>query len=159
MADIQQEQNNMLSYEGVISGQENKIYFAGYSEPIIKKIDSDGNIVFSKSTIDNYDTSANYAKTQSGDLSNNLLSYTPGALFSSLDLDVCDEHLFIIPHYNDDESFKYLDLYSSIDGKYLETYTTDHFLTSLTVDSANVYAITVGDGTKFISKFDNPSES
>lgn len=81
--------HNPMVYEGIIEIQNSNLYYAGYSEPLLKKYSSKGELVYSVATIDNFNTEANYLRSEG----KAMLGYTPGAQFSTVDFDISGKYI------------------------------------------------------------------
>tara|TARA_R110002050_G_scaffold78044_3_gene166603 strand:+ start:4836 stop:5879 length:1044 start_codon:yes stop_codon:yes gene_type:complete len=97
------------------------LYYVGAYAPFIKKY-VNGDLISSRATIDNYDSSINYITVISGETRSTSLS--PHAMFSSNDFDVKGERIFIVPNSNGDPEFSFIDIYNSSDGSYIKSYRT-----------------------------------
>lgn len=138
-------QHNPMVYEGFINTQDDNFYYAGYSEPMLKKYSSDGEIIYSVATIDNFDTEANYLESDDGAI----MGYTPGALFSTSEFDIYQDYWLVLPYNNDDLSPTYLDIYDEKSGQYIGTVEgLKSGTTSLQIDNSYIYAIST-NGKKF----------
>jgi len=96
--------DEIMKYAGYISGDESNVYFAGYSEPLLRKYTTDGELIFSRSTIDNFDTSDFYEVRTQGDM--RMAGFSDDALFSSMDVAHYEGYLIVIPSRNNNESAK-----------------------------------------------------
>lgn len=112
---------NPFVTEGQVKNYKDALYYIGYYEPFIKKY-SEGELIYSRKTIDNYDTSANYMTMASGE--ERIFGLTPATLISSNDFDVKGELLFIISNSNGDSGFSFIDVYNKETGNYLESFRT-----------------------------------
>jgi len=132
---------HIFQYTGHIEYFDGGFYFAGYSEPLIKKYtDSDHNEVeFSVSMIDEYDASANYVVSTSGDY--RLTQFTPGALYSAKDIAVDNRYVYIPMDNNKDRDHKFIDIYSSNSGEYLSSYPTKFYVTQIAINEDSIYTI------------------
>ncbi len=130
---------NKFAYEGEIRLVGNELYYAGFSEPILKKYTLKGRLEYSVSTIDNYNTAGNYATIQGG--TQTVMRYAPGALFSTPDFDVSKKYWYVLPAANGDPKFTYLDIYDEENGDYLATFKLRHLAGMLQVDDHFIYTI------------------
>ncbi|NBC26668.1 MAG: hypothetical protein GVY08_07400 [Bacteroidetes bacterium] len=130
--------HNALKYTGRVVVKNNHLYFAGHSESILKKYDLDGDLMFSRTTIDDWPADFNYVvfKAGEGQVGSR---YSEGALFAFNNFDVWDKYIVTIPHHNGDPDYKYLDVYSRSDSYYLGTLTTDDFPYDITIDDKFIY--------------------
>lgn len=145
---------NSLKITGKIKVYEDHIYFAGYSESILKKYDLEGNLIYSKSTIDDWPSDANYISFESGE--NQVgARYSPGALYAFFNFDVWDEYLVTIPHHNGDTDYKYLDIYIRENGDYLGTLTTDGYAFDVVVDDHFIFTRESEGGVMKLKKYKN----
>ena len=97
------------------------LYYIGTYEPYIKKY-VNGERIYSRATIDNYDSSTNYITMISGETRSTSLS--PYAIINSIDLDIKDGLMYVVPHSNGDKDFSFIDIYNSSDGNYIKSYHT-----------------------------------
>lgn len=97
------------------------LYYVGTYEPYIKKY-VNGERIFSRATIDNYDSSLNYITMISKESSSTSLS--PEAIISSIDFDVKEGLMYVVPHSNGDNDFSFIDVYDSNEGSYIKSYRT-----------------------------------
>ncbi len=130
--------HNALKYTGRVVVKNNHLYFAGRSESILKKYNIDGDLIFSRTTVDDWPDNINYVVFEAGEGQIGT-SYSEGALFAFNNFDVWDNFIVTIPHHNGDPDYKYLDIYSRSDGNYLGTLTTDEFPYDITIDDEFIY--------------------
>ena len=112
---------NPFATEGNIESINDTLYYVGEYEPFIKKYVS-GELSYTRATIDNHDTALNYVTIISDE--NRSISLTPETVFSTIDFDIKNGRLFIVPYANGIEGFSYIDVYNSNDGEYIRTYKT-----------------------------------
>jgi len=115
------EEMHPFSTNGTIKTVNDTLYYVGGYDPYIKKYVR-GEKVYSRATIDNYDSSLNYITVISNDSRSTSLS--PAAIFSSRDFDVKKGSIFVIPYSNGDNDFSFIDVYASKDGSYIESFRT-----------------------------------
>jgi len=139
-----------MKYSGYFRYAEESIYFTGYSESIIRKYNTDGDVQFSRSTIDNYDTSNNYENRSTGQF--RAFGFSDDAVFSSRQLAVYDDLLFLIPHHNGDSTRKFIDIYNAENGAYKESIRLDVFARDLAVDEQHLYLL-AADGDDITLRF------
>ena len=130
---------NMFAYEGETRFVGKNMYYAGFSEPLLKKYTLTGRLDYSVSTIDNYNTTGNYVTIQGG--TNAVMRYAPGALFSTPDFDVDKSYWYVLPAPNGDPKFTYMDIYKEESGDYLATFKLRHFAVHVRVDNQFIYTI------------------
>ena len=110
-----------LRYSGFLEYHNGHIYYAGYSESVIKKYTLDGTLLFSVSTIDNHPGEINYVETV-GETSR-VMSFSPHALYASLNIQVYGEYCLVQPESDDDGvTLRYLDVYDAATGEYIKSY-------------------------------------
>jgi len=145
---------NSLKVTGRIKAYRNHIYFVGYSESIIKKYDMNGDLIFSRSTIDDWPSEANYVTFEGGE---NIVGarYSPGALFAFFNFDIWSDYLVTIPHHNGDSEFKYLDIYHRNDGDYLGTLKTEGYASDVVVDGHHIFTMERTTDQRTIKKYPN----
>lgn len=110
-----------FAIQGEIKTLKDTLYYVGGYDPYIKKY-VNGERVYSRSTIDNYDSSLNYITVISDESRSTSLS--PEAIFSSRDFDVKKGAIFVIPESNGDPDFSFIDVYTAKEGNYLRSYRT-----------------------------------
>ncbi len=110
-----------FSIEGNIKTFNDTLYYVGGYDPYIKKYVR-GEKIYSRATIDNYDSSLNYITVVSGE--SRSVSLSPAAVFSSRDFDVKKGSIFVIPYSNGDKDFSFIDVYASKDGSYIKSFRT-----------------------------------
>lgn len=139
-------QYNPMVYEGFINTQNDNIYYAGFSEPLLKKYASDGELAYSVATIDNFNTEANYLKTDGGAM----MGYTPAAQFSTESFNIYQSYWIVIPYKNGDQISTNLDIYNEHNGHYLGSLEGLKPRTKdLQIDDTFIYAVST-DGEKFM---------
>lgn len=146
--------HNALKFTGRVIVSDNHIYFAGHSESILKKYSSDGTLLFSKTTIDDFPSEHNYVTFQTGEGAAGS-RYSPGALYAFFNFEVWDDYIVTVVHHNNDPEFKYLDIYSSENGQYLGTLTTEGFPNDITIDDDYLYVRESLDGVRTLKKYPN----
>lgn len=134
-----------FAIEGNIKSIKDTLFYVGAYEPFIKKYVR-GELLYSRATIDNFDTSLNYVTVISDE--SRSTSLTPEAVFSSLDFDIKDGHLFIIPDPNGDKDFSYIDVYNTSNGEYIKSFKPFDF----------PHAINVYENERSILTIENSSE-
>lgn len=132
-----------LKYEGEIDVDAGHVYYAGYSESLIKKYRLDGDLVYSFATIDNHPSEFNYTTSVAGgDFVS--MGYSPTAMFATLGIAVYGDYLLVhpAPGMNQDVPDPLaFDVYDASDGQYLETYNLSGFPHSFAVDDDHIYTI------------------
>jgi hypothetical protein len=131
--------NDTMRYPGYIFVNESSVFFAGFSEPILRKYSRDGELHFSKATVDNFDTSNQYEERTVGD--NKIVTFSEDALYSSMDLSQKGSYIYVIPNHNGDSDHKFIDLYSSDDGRYMTTFTVDHYPQNIVLGDDFIYLL------------------
>jgi len=148
--------NDMMKYPGYISIDESSIYFAGYSEPMLRKYSRDGELQFSKSTVDNFDTSNQYEERTMGD--NRIVTFSDDALFSSMDLSQKGGYLYVIPYHNNNKDHKFIDVYNSEDGRYMKSYSLKYYPRKITTDDDFIYLLAQDGEDNLLVKYQYPDE-
>lgn len=139
-------QYNPMVYEGLINTQNNNIYYAGFSEPLLKKYSSEGELVYSVATIDNFNTEANYIKTDGG----SMMGYTPAAQFSTEGFIIYQSYWIVIPYKDGDQISTHLDIYNEHNGHYIGTLNgLKPGTKELQADNKYIYAVST-NGKKFM---------
>ncbi len=128
-----------MKYTGYFRYADGNIFVAGYSESLIRKYNMDGDILFSRSTIDDYDTTGNYENRSTDQF--RAFGFSDDALFSTRQLAVYGNLLYLIPHHNGDSSRKFIDLYNAENGTYKESLRLDVFARDLAADEQHLYIL------------------
>ena len=128
-----------LRYEGKLFADGEYAFFTGFSEPVIKKFDSLGKLIYSRSTIDNYDTSINYFSAIDGDFKNYKLSNY--ALLSTWGACADKDYLYVIPIHNGDPSYTYIDVYQKETGDYVKSFDVGHYSNEILVQDGLMFLI------------------
>lgn len=131
-----------LMYSGDIYVSGNEVYFAGTSEPIIKKysIDQERQI-YSEEVIDGYDSSINYARNMDGDFIS--AGYTDGALYSSVSLTLTNKSVLNAVDPNGQKGYKYVDSYHRENGVYENSYELKYYPLLYGIESNNDYLYSI----------------
>lgn len=146
--------HNLLVYEGNIEVQQNNIYYAGFSEPLLKKYSLDGELLYSVATIDNYDTEANYVKNEDSNI--RMIGFTPAAQFSTAGFDIFSNYWFVIPYRLDNKLKGELDIYNKDSGKYLGTVDGLKPKTrKIRADDNFIYTISQSQGYYVLTRYKN----
>lgn len=146
--------NEVMKYPGYISINQSSIYFAGYSEPMLRKYSWDGELQFSKATVDNFDTSNQYEERTMGD--NRIVTFSEDALFSSMDLSQKGDHIYLIPYHNGNSDHKFIDLYSSVNGRYLKSFSLEYYPRKITTDDDFIYLLAQDGEDNLLVKYRYP---
>lgn len=146
--------DEIMKYAGYISADESSVYFAGYSEPLLRKYTIDGELLFSRSTIDNFDTANFYEVRTQGDM--RMAGFSDEALFSSMDVIHYEGYLMVIPARNGNEDANFLDVYDASDGEYLETYSINHQPRKAAIDGQYLYLLVRDGDDNLLKKYSNP---
>jgi hypothetical protein len=151
----------ILAYNGSITYHNQSFYFAGYSEPLIRRYDLSGDtteLVFSRAVIDDYNSENNYRKPERS--SNvQVWDYTDEAQYASRDIAVDDNYLYSVRHHNDEEGYKYLDIYDVEDGSYRGSFSLQYYPTEIAVDENHTYTKEFKNGEleqKYLMKYEKP---
>ncbi len=151
-------EQNMLSYEGKISGAENAVFFGGYSEPILKKYDTtNGNLLFSVQTMDYFDSSGNYDTAQSGEFM--VYGYADNALYAVQAMDVNGDNLYVKNYANGNKTAKAIDIYSAKDGAYQASFNAQRSeVLHISADDEAIYTIETNpeNGHFWLTRYDKP---
>lgn len=144
----------IMKYAGYLSGDDSSIYFAGYSEPLLRKYTTDGELLFSRSTIDNFDTTDFYEVSTRGEM--RIAGFSDDALFSSMDVIHYEDYLIVIPSGNGGEDVNYLDVYDASSGEYLETYSLSLQPGNAAVDDQYLYLLVRDGDDNLLQRYSNP---
>ncbi len=145
-----------LKYQGFTEVNGNSIYYAGFAEPILKKYNLEGEIAYSISTIDNYNTEANYASSEGNEQA--VYGYAPGALFSTRNFDIYKNYWFVIPASNEDFPLTYLDIYSTGNGKYRGSFRLNNRAKFVQIDDQFIYIVFNINDEYFLKVYQNDIE-
>jgi len=131
--------HNPLRYAGQLQSDGKHIFYAGLSEPILKKYTIDGELIYSRATIDNYDTGGNYITSEDSEYA--MFRYTDWAVYSSYQFAVTDRYLVINPVPSEDfpGTHQVLDLYHKDDGEYSHSIRLDRNLRGVAVGEDYLY--------------------
>lgn len=112
------DRRGFLQYDGNLHiDNAGNIYFTGLPEPILKKYSPEGDLIFSRATIDNWDTRGNYAESVDGET--RIMGYSPAVIYSTYGFTVYDDYMIVRPVDNDMEELQHIvDIYDSSDGSY-----------------------------------------
>ncbi|NGP87734.1 hypothetical protein [Fodinibius halophilus] len=145
-------EHNPMLYEGIIEIQNSNLYYAGYSEPLLKKYSSEGELVYSVAIIDNFNTEANYLKSKG----ETMLGYAPGAQFSTVDFDISGKHILAISYGFDNEPNNIVDVYEELTGKYIRSLKGLKPKTiALSSDENHIYGISITQGKYILTLYKN----
>jgi len=142
-----------MKYTGHLQVHDNNIYFLGYGESILKKFDRNGNLLFSRSTIDNWSSEDNYEKYNTGEFY--VQRFTDKAQYAFADFTVWSDYLIAIPHHNKDAEYRYLDIYDTNNGDYLGTYKTEGYASEVVADDKYIYTKEILNGDITLKKYLN----
>ncbi|MFU8812140.1 MAG: hypothetical protein ACNA78_04175 [Balneolaceae bacterium] len=131
-------EHNPLQFGGRIFVQNDHFYFAGRPESILKKYTTEGELLFSKTTVDDWPSEHNYVTFPAGD-DFTARRYSPGALWGFFNFDVWGDYIVALPHHNGDPAFTYIDIYSNETGDYIGTLRTVDYPNDITVDDQFLY--------------------
>lgn len=143
-----------MKYPGYLDAGNSSIFFAGYSEPLLRKYSTDGTLHFSRSTIDNYNTENQYVERTMGET--RVAGFSDNARYSSMDVEYFGDKLFVVPNHNDADHVKYIDLYDASNGDYLETLSLNYHPREIAVDDEQLYVLVRDGDDNLLLKFENP---
>jgi hypothetical protein len=146
--------SEVMKYPGYLYNDGENIFYAGYSEPILRKYTTDGTLFFSRSTVDNYDTENNYIERTMGE--NRMVGLSEDAKVSSMDVAYYDGTLLVIPFHHGDEDVKYIDLYDASTGDYLKTLSAEYHPRKLSINDEYLYILAGDDGDHLLLRYSNP---
>jgi hypothetical protein len=130
---VSEDDYSSLKSEGYIQiDEEDNVYYSSYSEHVLKKWDSKGNLLYSVASIDDYPSEFNYASVE-GD-TQRIMGYSEFANYHSIGTVLLDDYWLILhggipaePTYT-----PILDIYNRDDGQYLFSkelpYQTSHIV-------------------------------
>jgi len=145
-----------LKYQGYTMVHGNNIYYAGYAEPILKKYNLKGEMAYSVSTIDNYNTEANYMSSVGKQQS--VYGYAPGTLFSTRDFDIHKNYWLVIPDSNGKDNFAYIDIYDEEHGVYIGSFTLTNIPKFMRSDDRFIYVIETIQDELYLNVYKNDIE-
>lgn len=147
---------SFLTYTGLVKYIGDYIYFAGVSEPIIKKYNAKtGELIYSREVIDGYESSVNYITSASGDF--NMAGYASGALFTTEGLDVYGDFIFNSRSHNQESGYKYIDMYNAENGNYLKSFKTVNYpdFRGLKITPDIIYSLETSKNGQFLVMYEN----
>lgn len=147
------ENYNSMKYTGHLQVQNGDIYFLGYGESILKKFEQNGNLLFSRSSIDNWSTEDNYERYNTGEFK--VQRFTEDAKYAFTDFTVWADYLIAIPHHNMNAEYRYLDIYDTKKGDYLGTLKTEGFALEVVTDDQFIYTKEDLNGDISLKKYPN----
>ena len=110
-----------LRLSGFVDFHDDHVYYACYSESLLKKFSLDGTEVFSVSTIDNHSSEANYAEAMMGEF--RTWTYSDAAIFSTIRMEVYGRYCLLKSGRDADGVMpRCLDLYDTDTGRYVRSY-------------------------------------
>lgn len=146
----------IMPYDGTITtDNDDNIYYAGFPEPILKKYGSDGELIFSRATIDNWNSEANYVKNVSANTM--MMRYAPGALFSTYGYTVYKDFIIVRPHHNEIEELHHVvDVYAASNGDYLHSVIFDNdYPLEIAVTDEKVFTLEWRGGEYYLKIYPN----
>lgn len=153
----------ILAYSGSIAYHNQSLYFAGDSEPIIRRYDLSGqkvDLVFSRAVIDDYNSENNYRKPRAVSSKSRFWGYTDEAQFASKDIVADDNYLYSVRFHNGKEGYKYLDIYTVEDGSYVGSFALRYYPEEIAVDRSHIYILELGASesvtTTYLIKYKKP---
>ena len=87
---------------------------------------------------------------------NRVVTFADDALFSSMDLAHQGDYLYVIPYHNGISGHKYIDLYSSEDGSYVESYSVEYYPRKIEADGRYLYLLARDGDDNFLLKYRYP---
>lgn len=139
---VSEENYSSLKAEGyMLIDEKDNVYYAGYSEHILKKWDPNGNLIYSIKSIDDYPGEANYATVEGGD--QKVSGYLEHAYFNAVGTTLYKDKWIIIHGgiYNDESNHCMLDVYDRNNGQYLFTIELPYKTGHIAVDDQYLYAL------------------
>lgn len=114
-----------LLLDGNITADDERIYYTGRRNNLIKAYSNDGELIYSRNTI-------NPIERDLLNMSDDELRETPS---SALDIEIFNNYLFILNGGADDDPnrWRYLDVYDKSDGEYIHTFLLEYFARKVTV--------------------------
>lgn len=143
-----------MKYPGYLSVDNEHIFYAGYSEPILKKYTTEGELIFSRAIINNFDTADQYVYRTMGE--RRMVGFSEDALYSSMDIAHFGSCFIVIPHHHGNEEATYLDMYDASDGSYKETLSIHQRPPSIAVDDDHLYLLVQHEDDMILERYPNP---
>jgi hypothetical protein len=144
--------NPMMLGGRVHSGEiTNSVFFVGRAEPIIKGFSLEGDELFSVKNIDNYNSSTNYEVREFEDGSR-ASSFSEDALFSANYSDVDQKYIYVIPFHNDNDQYKFIDIYNKTDGVYVNSIELEAYSGLLAVGESKLYTLGGNENQEIVIK-------
>lgn len=131
--------NKGLLLDGQIAAKDDRIYYAGTRNDLIKAYSKDGNQIYSRKVI-------NPVNVEVENLNDNQLRSAP---HSALDIQVFDDRLFILygGAMDDPNRWRYLDVYELNSGDYSHTFLLESFSRKFSInrhENGEVYLTVLG---------------
>lgn len=132
VADSTNHVGHPMKTAGHMSSSDDAFYFAGFSEPILRKYSSDGELLFSRATIDNYDTSEQYTET-AFEGGGRAFGFADDARYAALYLKHYDGYLIAANSNNGVRGDNFIDIYDGENGDYMASWLTDRQVTGFAI--------------------------
>jgi len=144
-----------LAYSGIVEAADNHVYFAGISESTLRKYSLDGELLFSRATIDDVPPNTNYATFEGS--THTSWRYTDHAVLSSLDMAVLGDYMLVYPlHDTMGDRIRALDVYDSADGTYQKSFRMQHLARSVTGDATQIFMLEYIEEELYLMAYENP---
>lgn len=147
---------NPLMYEGRIRATEDHLYYAGRSEPVLKKYTTQGDLVYSRATIDNLPSEGNYLTSEDPEFV--MFRYTDWALYSTSDFTFSDDYWVVLPVSEEEfkQTHRVIDLYHRSDGSYSHSVGLDRNLRLIALGSNYLFGIHITeDRESYLVRYPN----
>jgi len=140
---------NPLMYEGRIRATEDNLYYAGRSEPVLKKYTTQGDLVYSRATIDNFPTEGNYFTSEDPDFV--MFRYTDWALYSTSHFTLSDAYWIVVPVPEEEfeETHQVIDLYHRSNGSYSHSIGLDRNLRLVALGTNYLFGIHITEDREY----------
>lgn len=137
-ADSSSHVEHPMQTSGYLTSGEDAFFFAGYSEPMIRKYNRDGELLFSRALIKNFDTSEQYTE-RSFEGGGTAWGFSEDARFSALHVQYHAGYIFVAVYHNDQEGDHFIDIYDSENGDYTGSWLLDQFAPGFAIGEKRLY--------------------
>lgn len=149
-----EESENLLKYNDNLLATGKSIYVSGFPEPLLRRFNMDGELIYSRYTINKIPTLYNYNKSSLGN-DRVRYSFSNNALYSSYCMTNIRNHLYISPVHNIDGTVRRLiDVYNKKNGNYVHSFRIEGNIINLTHGrNGHLYAIERIDKETFLTEY------
>jgi hypothetical protein len=148
---------DILRYNGALATDGDDLYFAGYSESLLKRISREGTTRFSVELVDGFPAEANYIEFSPGSTQRGI-QYSPSALLSALAVSIWEEFVVVVPGHDDDGNrLPLLDFYRKANGEYTFSLAIESPGGKLAVGRDRFYILARVDGEVTLFEYQLPA--